>query len=128
MIDIAPSQGNLNLSTLVHICRQLCLDALVEEGDKNFDWRLSFQEFKDLLSDSFRPSSKGNKAPYPSKCSAQDKKSSIENILYKVFLRRRQVEILENSLKFQYNIGFELLKLKLYMRTVEIKIFRASIG
>jgi len=38
--------------------RQLCLDALVEEGDKNFDWRLSFQEFKDLLSDSFRPSSK----------------------------------------------------------------------
>ena len=100
----------------------------MEEGDKNFDWRLSFQEFKDLLSDSFRPSSKGNKDSHPSKYSAHDKKSSIENILYKVFLRRRQVEILENSLKFQYNIGFELLKLKLYMRTVEIKIFRASIG
>ena len=47
--------------SLPTICRQLCLDALVEEGDKNFDWRLSFQEFKDLLSDDFRPSSKGNK-------------------------------------------------------------------
>ena len=101
----------------------------MEEGDKNFDWRLSFQEFKDLLSDSFRPSSKGNKGHlYPSNNSAQDNKSSIENILYKVFLRGRQVEILENSLKFQYNIGFELSKLKLYIRTVEIKIFRASIS
>ena len=83
------------------MCRQLCLDALVEEGDKNFDWRLSFQEFKDLLSDSFRPSSKGNKDF--SKSSSQDKKSSIENILYKLLLRGRQVEILENSLKFEYN-------------------------
>jgi len=38
--------------------RQLCLDALVEEGDTNFDWRLSFDEFKDLLSDTFVPSTK----------------------------------------------------------------------
>ena len=40
-------------------CRQLCLDALVEEGDENFDWRLSFGEFKRLLSQSFQPSVKG---------------------------------------------------------------------
>lgn len=38
--------------------RQLCLDALVEEGDKNFDWRLSYQEYKEILSESFTPSSK----------------------------------------------------------------------
>jgi len=38
--------------------RQLCLDALVEEGDKNFDWRLSYQEYKALLSESFTPSAK----------------------------------------------------------------------
>ena len=44
----------------MHYFRQLCLDALVEEGDRNFDWRLSFDEFKDLLSDSFVPSTKGN--------------------------------------------------------------------
>ena len=40
-------------------CRQLCLDALVEEGDENSDWRLSFGEFKRLLSESFEPSVKG---------------------------------------------------------------------
>ena len=39
--------------------RQLCLDALVEEGDENMDWRLSFDEFKNILSESYRPSSKG---------------------------------------------------------------------
>ena len=44
----------------MHYFRQLCLDALVEEGDRNFDWRLSFDEFKDLLSDTFVPSTKGN--------------------------------------------------------------------
>ena len=38
---------------------QLCLDALVEEGDENSDWRLSFGEFKRLLSESFVPSVKG---------------------------------------------------------------------
>jgi len=38
--------------------RQLCLDALVEEGDRNFDWRLSFEEYKDLLSESFIPTAK----------------------------------------------------------------------
>jgi len=38
--------------------RQLCLDALVEEGDQDFDWRLSFEEFKRLLSDTFVPSAK----------------------------------------------------------------------
>jgi len=36
--------------------RQLCLDALVEEGDTDFDWRLSFSEFRRLLSPTYRPS------------------------------------------------------------------------
>lgn len=35
--------------------RQLCLDALVEEGDIDFDWRLSFSEFRRLLSPTYRP-------------------------------------------------------------------------
>jgi len=38
--------------------RQLCLDALVEEGDKNYDWRLSYREYKDILAESFTPSAK----------------------------------------------------------------------
>jgi hypothetical protein len=29
-----------------------------EGGDRNFDWRLSFEEFKDLLSESYKPSAK----------------------------------------------------------------------
>ena len=43
--------------------RQLCLDALVEEGDINHDWRLDFQEFKNIFSGSYlhpKPSSKGD--------------------------------------------------------------------
>ena len=40
--------------------RQLCLDALVEEGDINHDWRLDFQEFKNIFSSFYKPSSKGD--------------------------------------------------------------------
>jgi len=36
--------------------RQLCLDALVEEGDLDFDWRLSFSEFSHLLAPDYIPS------------------------------------------------------------------------
>jgi len=36
--------------------RQLCLDALVEEGDVDFDWRLSFPEFSHLLAADYLPS------------------------------------------------------------------------
>ena len=43
---------------MLDMFRQLCLDALVEEGDRNFDWRLSFEEYKLLLSDSYKPSRK----------------------------------------------------------------------
>jgi len=38
--------------------RQLCLDSLVEEGDKNSDWRLSLKEFLALLSPQFKMSHK----------------------------------------------------------------------
>lgn len=36
--------------------RQLCLDALVEEGDTDYDWRLSFSEFRRILSSTYQPS------------------------------------------------------------------------
>jgi len=38
--------------------RQLCVDALVEEGDVNFDWRLNLQEFSHLFDSSYIPSDK----------------------------------------------------------------------
>lgn len=36
----------------------LCLDALVEEGDRDQDWRLSKQEFIQLMSHDYEPSNK----------------------------------------------------------------------
>ena len=38
--------------------RLLCLDALVEEGDQDEDYRLSFKEFSRLMADDFVPSNK----------------------------------------------------------------------
>jgi len=38
--------------------RQLCVDALVEEGDINLDWRLNVQEFSQLFDSSYIPSDK----------------------------------------------------------------------
>ena len=41
-------------------CRQLCVDALVEEGDLNSDWRLNVQEFSRLFDSAYLPSDKSN--------------------------------------------------------------------
>ena len=41
--------------------RQLCVDALVEEGDKNSDWRLNLQEFQQLFDSTYVPSDKSKK-------------------------------------------------------------------
>lgn len=38
--------------------RQLCVDALVEEGDVNSDWRLDIKEFSRLFDSSYLPSDK----------------------------------------------------------------------
>jgi len=38
--------------------RQLCVDALVEEGDVNSDWRLNVEEFSRLFDSSYLPSDK----------------------------------------------------------------------
>jgi len=38
--------------------RQLCVDALVEEGDVNSDWRLNIDEFSRLFDSSYAPSDK----------------------------------------------------------------------
>lgn len=45
-----------NVTSRADRMRQLCLDALVEEGDTDFDWRLSFPEFRRLLSSTYQPS------------------------------------------------------------------------
>ena len=44
--------------------RQLCVDALVEEGDVNSDWRLDIKEFSRLFDSSYLPSDK-SKRLYP---------------------------------------------------------------
>jgi len=36
--------------------RELCVDALVEEGDINMDWRLAFSEYKQILQEHYQPS------------------------------------------------------------------------
>jgi len=36
--------------------RELCLDAMIEEGDVNMDWRLGFQEYKEILKPDYEPS------------------------------------------------------------------------
>merc|ERR1711936_973280 len=47
---------NKTIGTRAVKMRQLCLDALVEEGDVDFDWRLSFLEFSHLLAADYLPS------------------------------------------------------------------------
>ena len=41
------------------VCRQVCLDALVEEGDTDLDWRLSLGEYSSLLGQGYTPSLRG---------------------------------------------------------------------
>jgi len=38
---------------------------LVEEGDVNMDWRLSYSEYKEILQDGYIPSSQGSLSPPP---------------------------------------------------------------
>ena len=38
--------------------RILCVDAIVDAGDANSDWRLDFEEYKALLDSSFEPKEK----------------------------------------------------------------------
>merc|ERR1712130_388185 len=47
---------NKTIGTRALKMRQLCLDALVEEGDLDFDWRLSFPEFSHILAPEYIPS------------------------------------------------------------------------
>ena len=47
--------GDFNQFCLI---RLLCLDALVEEGDQDEDYRLNFKEFSRLMADDFVPSNK----------------------------------------------------------------------
>ena len=39
-------------------CRKLCIEALVEEGDRDKDWRLTIGEFMNLMDPEYQPSSK----------------------------------------------------------------------
>lgn len=38
--------------------RRLCVEALIEEGDRNQDWRLSLEEYSKLLDEEYQPSNK----------------------------------------------------------------------
>ena len=38
--------------------RKLCIEALVEEGDRDQDWRLTISEFMNLMDPEYQPSSK----------------------------------------------------------------------
>jgi len=50
------NSNNHNMSKADKI-RELCLDALVEEGDVNMDWRLGYTEYKEILQENYQPSS-----------------------------------------------------------------------
>ena len=39
-------------------CRKLCFEALIEEGDRDQDWRLNEAEFATLLDPDYEPSRK----------------------------------------------------------------------
>ena len=43
------------------INRVLCVDAIIDAGDSNSDWRLDFDEYKALMDSSFQPKEKCNK-------------------------------------------------------------------
>ncbi|XP_059095467.1 follistatin-related protein 1-like [Tigriopus californicus] len=47
-----------NVKKQIQQQKLLCLDALVEEGDRDQDWRLSKQEFIQLMSHDYEPSNK----------------------------------------------------------------------
>jgi hypothetical protein len=43
---------------LIFVCRKLCIEALVEEGDQDQDWRLTSKEFFRLMDQNYQPSNK----------------------------------------------------------------------
>lgn len=51
-------KSNPRMFHMVEEKRQLCVDALVEEGDVNSDWRLDIKEFSRLFDSSYLPSDK----------------------------------------------------------------------
>jgi hypothetical protein len=52
-------------SQIIDRCdRQLCLDALVEEGDVNMDWRLGYEEYRQIMKEEYIPSSQGKFIPH----------------------------------------------------------------
>jgi hypothetical protein len=48
--------GPIILFFLLH--RVLCVDAIIDSGDSNSDWRLDFDEYKALMDSSFQPKEK----------------------------------------------------------------------
>ena len=45
--------------------RKLCIEALIEEGDGNQDWRLSQKEFSKLMDKNYTPSYKCKSFAFP---------------------------------------------------------------
>jgi len=58
MFNKANGELLLDAAMMTEEKRQLCVDALVEEGDKNSDWRLDLQEFQQLFHSTYVPSDK----------------------------------------------------------------------
>ena len=59
IIFTLPVIQNIVNRTKPFICRQLCLDALVEEGDVNMDWRLGYEEYREIMKEEYLPSTQG---------------------------------------------------------------------
>ena len=47
------------LFTSIIIYRELCVDAIVDDGDRNKDWKLDFEEFTRVMNPSYQPNEKG---------------------------------------------------------------------
>lgn len=53
---ISRNNSNSETGTKTDKIRQLCLDALVEEGDVNMDWRLGYEEYREIMKEDYLPS------------------------------------------------------------------------
>ena len=57
-LKACPTLFNANNLAIYFFCRKLCIEALVEEGDQDQDWRLSASEFFRLMDENYEPSNK----------------------------------------------------------------------
>merc|ERR1712012_533294 len=96
--------------------RQLCLDALVEEGDVDFDWRLSFPDFagkalttaRRLVSSAMDACVPAESGCAPRKCAPRVIGTSTEWMMMTRRRRRRRVRIQKMIRMFKTSAGFDV--------------------